>query len=95
MKYFDKTVSDLLIYTYLYKYPIRPKIRQNIKMESSTIREYLSMHNDQIKSSTHIMTVNYQDGYLVLCYLKKKVYYYYLVIKDDSFIHELLSVKQI
>lgn len=95
MKYFDKTVSDLFIYTYLYKYPIRPKIRQNIKMESSTIREYLSMHNDQIKSSTHIMTVNYQDGYLVLCYLKKKVYYYYLVIKDDSFIHELLSVKQI
>ena len=39
--------------------------------------------------------VNYQDGYLVLCYLTNKILYYYLEVNGDEFKHELIKVKLI
>lgn len=95
MGYFDKRVSDLFLYCYLTKYPIRPKLRSNIRLERSVVREHLGKYNKEIKPNTYIFMVNYQDGYLVLCYLTNKILYYYLEVNGDEFKHELIKVKLI
>jgi radical SAM superfamily enzyme YgiQ (UPF0313 family) len=89
----DDKIKDIIVYSYLTNYPIRPKHLYKSTYDYDEIYLYLKSIHKELQKSHKLFINKYQDGYIVLHYLDNKINFYYLVKENNKFVKcELLYV---
>jgi hypothetical protein len=96
LKVDNSKIRDLLIYSYLTNYPVRPRNIYNSVIDYEEIFTYLKSVHNELSRSHKLFISEYQQGYLVLHYMTNQVFYYYIERNNEKYSEcQLLLVKNI